>query len=327
MRMATRPQYHRLQRILELIRAGTRSGSLPNCGHFTRELEVSRRTLMRDLDFLRDDLHAPIAYDESRKGFCLTDPTFQLAPIELTRREVFSFFIARKLLERFEGTPLALDMRSVLSKIADSLRGTVSLDLESLTDRFTVLAEDYARVDPGVWQRAGRAINQSERLRLRYQRFDGATRDYVLEPYHLVAYHGNWYLLALNPAAGHIESFALSRCRTLAGTGQYFTRPPGFEATAFFKDALGISQADEPWNVRLLLAKEVATYVRERVWHPSQRMRQHRDGSLELRLKTSSRKELTRWVLSWVPHVRVLAPRQLRERVRQRICEGLARCG
>jgi hypothetical protein len=96
---------------------------------------------------------------------------------------------------------------------------TVSLDLESLTDRFTVLGEDYARVDPGVWQRAGRAINQSERLRLRYQRFDGATRDYLLEPYHLVAYHGNWYLLALNPAAGRIESFALSRCRTLAGTG------------------------------------------------------------------------------------------------------------
>jgi predicted DNA-binding transcriptional regulator YafY len=61
MRIATRPQYHRLQRILELIRAGTRSGSPPNCGHFTRELEVSRRTLVRDLDFLRDDLHAPIA--------------------------------------------------------------------------------------------------------------------------------------------------------------------------------------------------------------------------------------------------------------------------
>ena len=50
-----------------------------------------------------------------------------------------------------------------------------------------MLAEDYARVDPGVWQSAGRAINQSERLRLRYQRFDGATRDYLLEPYHLVA--------------------------------------------------------------------------------------------------------------------------------------------
>ena len=60
MKTATRPQYHRLQRILELIREGTRTGSLPNCGHFIRELEVSRRSLMRDLDFLRDDHHVPL---------------------------------------------------------------------------------------------------------------------------------------------------------------------------------------------------------------------------------------------------------------------------
>src|SRR3974390_1721422 len=106
MKTATRPQYHRLRRILELVREGTRSGCLPNCRHFMRELEVSRRTLMRDLDFLRDDHRAPIAYDDARKGFRLTDPTFQLAPVELTRREGFSFSVARKLLERFETPPL-----------------------------------------------------------------------------------------------------------------------------------------------------------------------------------------------------------------------------
>ena len=95
----------------------------------------------------------------------------------------------------------------------------------------------------------------------------------MLEPYHLVAYHGNWYLLALNTAAGRIETFALSRCRSLAGTGRYFSRPAGFDAQVFFKDAFGISQADQPWKVRLLFAREVATYSRERVWHASQELR------------------------------------------------------
>ncbi len=186
MKPTTRPQYHRLRRILELIRLGARAGSLPNCGDFGRELQVSRRTLMRDLDFLRDDHHAPIAYDDSRKGFRLADPTFRLAPVELTQREVFTFSIARKLLERFEGTPLEMDMRSVLAKIGESLQGTVAFDLESLTDQFTVLAEDHVRVDPAVRQRAALAINQRERLRLRYQRFDGVTGPYLVEPYHLV---------------------------------------------------------------------------------------------------------------------------------------------
>jgi predicted DNA-binding transcriptional regulator YafY len=78
--------------------------------------------------------------------------------------------------------------------------------------------------------------------------------------------------------------------------------------------------------VCLVFGKEVAVYVGERVWHPSQRLRQRRDGGLEMRLEISGRKELTRWILSWVPHVRVLAPRQLRERVQERMRQGLARC-
>ena len=60
-------------------------------------------------------------------------------------------------------------------------------------------------------------------------------------------------------AAGRIETFALSRCRSLAGSGQHFVRPAGFSAPTFFKDAFGISQADKPWKVRLLFAREVAT--------------------------------------------------------------------
>ena len=60
------------------------------------------------------------------------------------------------------------------------------------------------------------------------------------------------------------------------------------------------SQADKPWKVRLLFAREVATYIHERVWHGSQELRRRRDGTLEFRLQTSSRTELTRWILSWM---------------------------
>jgi hypothetical protein len=78
----------------------------------------------------------------------LSDPTFILPPVQLTRREVFSFSIARKLLERFEGTSLEMDMRSVLAKIAGSLEGTVSLNVESLTEQFTVLSEGPCAGEP-----------------------------------------------------------------------------------------------------------------------------------------------------------------------------------
>ena len=84
----------------------------------------------------------------------------------------------------------------------------------------------------------------------------------------------------------------------MSGTDECFARPAGFDAWGFFQHAFGISQAEKAWQVRLLFAKEVATYVRERVWHGSQRLRERRDGSLEMSLATSGRKELTRWILS-----------------------------
>ena len=65
--------------------------------------------------------------------------------------EVFSFAIARKLLASFEGTPLELDMRSVLKKIAESLEGSITLNLAALTDQFTVLADDHVRVNRAEW--------------------------------------------------------------------------------------------------------------------------------------------------------------------------------
>ena len=77
--------------------------------------------------------------------------------------------------------------------------------------------------------------------------------------------------------------------------------------------------------MRLLFAREVAAYIRERVWHTSQELRQRRDGSLEMHFETSGRKELTRWILSWMPHVRVLAPLKFRDRVRESMRQGLAR--
>ena len=156
-----------------------------------------------------------------------------------------------------------------------------------------------------------------------YPRFDGAAGLYVVEPHHLAAYHGNWYLLAVNPAAGKMETFALSRCREVGTTGEHFQRSPTFDARAFLREGFGITRAEKPWRVRLRFSRQVATYVKERVWHASQQLRERRDGSLEMTLETSGRKELLRWLLSWMPEVKVLAPCELRARVVASMKAGL----
>jgi predicted DNA-binding transcriptional regulator YafY len=109
MKAGSRPQYYRIRRMVQMVREGTETGYLPNSGDFMKEFEVSRRTVARDLDFLRDEERAPLAYDDARHGFRLTDETYTLPPVRISRQEAFSFGLARKLLAHFEGTPLHLD--------------------------------------------------------------------------------------------------------------------------------------------------------------------------------------------------------------------------
>ena len=64
-RRRCKPQYYRIRRMVQIVREGTETGYLPNSSDFMREYEVSRRTVSRDLDFLRDEERAPLEYDDA----------------------------------------------------------------------------------------------------------------------------------------------------------------------------------------------------------------------------------------------------------------------
>jgi predicted DNA-binding transcriptional regulator YafY len=55
----------------------------------------------------------------------------------------------------------------------------------------------------------------------------------------------------------------------------------------------------------------------------SQEFQTHADGRVEMRLETTGRKELVRWILSWMPDVKVLAPKSLRDRIAEKLQDGL----
>jgi len=77
------------------------------------------------------------------------------------------------------------------------------------------------------------------------------------------------------------------------------------------------------FKVRLLFEPKLAVYITERQWHPTQEFRTRTDGRVEMRLETTGRKELIRWVLSWMPDVKVLAPKRLHDRIVEKLQDGL----
>ena len=160
-------------------------------------------------------------------------------------------------------------------------------------------------------------------IRADYQTFTGRISTYDLHPYHLLAYHGNWYVLARNVAKDLVETFALSRFRHIEAAGHTFSRPADFNVETFAKQAFGITSGEKPLNVRLLFDPKLAVYITERQWHATQEFRKHADGWVEMRLTTTGRKELIRWILSWMPDVKVLAPKSLHDRITEKLQDGL----
>ena len=189
------------------------------------------------------------------------------------------------------------------------------MEPEWLGEHVSVLAEDRVQVDPALWAQAAGFLERRETFRADYQTFAGKVSAYELGPLHLLAYHGNWYLLALNAAKGRVESFALSRFRRIEGLGRTFDRTQDFDARAHARQAFGIAGGEKPMKIRLLFEPKLAVYISERQWHPSQTLKKRPDGRVELRMETTGRKELVRWVLSWMPDVRVLTPKSLRDRI------------
>ena len=124
-----------------------------------------------------------------------------------------------------------------------------------------------------------------------------------------------------------METFALSRFRRIEASGETFVRSEGFNARRHAKEGFGITGGEKPMKVRFLFEPKLAVYISERQGHHSQVLMKRRDGRVELRMETTERKELVRWVLFWMPDVRVLAPKSLRDRIPLKLEEGLRRNG
>jgi predicted DNA-binding transcriptional regulator YafY len=87
-RTATRIPLLRIAAIDRAIRAG----EYPNARTIARELEVCPRTIHRDIEFIRDHLQAPLAFDPVRNGYFYENPSFELPLWKLTEGELLAIF-------------------------------------------------------------------------------------------------------------------------------------------------------------------------------------------------------------------------------------------
>ena len=300
------------------IHQAVEAGKYPNASTLARSLEVSTKSIQRDIEFMRDRMGLPLEYDGSRFGYYYTEKVGAFPTLQITEGELAALVIAEKALQQYRGTQFEKPLLSALRKIEQSLPDTISLNLADLeqTISFRTRAEPIVNLD--TFDALAKATARRERLELRYRkpgsRGEGEAR--TIDPYHLANINGEWFLFAYDHERKDIRTFVPARVLSVRGTGKTFPRPERFSLEQRLRDSFGVHSGEGKYEVVLRFTPRAADYVREKKWHESQELRDLRDGGVEMRLKLSSLGEIERWVLNWGGDAKVLSPRELSESVK-----------
>jgi predicted DNA-binding transcriptional regulator YafY len=299
-----------------LIDQELRAERLPNAVRLARSLEVNPRTIGRDIEYMRDQLGAPIEFDAVRNGYFYRDPTYRLPYFQLSQGELLALYLAERMMHPLRGTPFEADLRRAITKLDTMLPDGVSIRLDALADFLSVLPASQPHYDPDSFCALTRAVACSRRLEMVYwTAARNATSQREFDPYDLALIEDGWYAVGYCHLRLDVRMFAIQRVKLVRETGEVFTRPPDFRLDEYLKGSFRAVRGDGDHDIVLRFAPDLAPRIAERTWHPSQTLDECADGSLIVRFHVNDLREVKRWVLSWGAGCQVLEPEELRESI------------
>ena len=135
-----------------------------------------------------------------------------------------------------------------------------------------------------------------------------------VDPYHLWAMSGTFYLIGRCGLRDDIRMFAIDRIESLSLLKETFPVPKDFSLEEYLRTAFRV-MTGHPETVKVRFAPDAARVVRERIWHPTQQILEHADGSLTATLEVPINFEIVSWILGFGSAAHVLHPTELRQRI------------
>lgn len=311
----SRPPLARMLQIHEKLK----EERFPNCTKLASELEVATKTVMRDIDFMRDRMDLPIEFDFHKNGFHYTAPVQNFPSVQVTEKELVALYVAQKALEQYKGTSFEKPLHAAFEKLTGGLSDRVTFSWHDLESAISFHAIGTTVADLTLFEILSQAVLKSQELEFEYHKIGGRSHEpRKVWPYHLGCVENQWYLFAFDLDRKQMRTFALPRIRNARITSRQFVRPADFSMEKWLGGSFGVfKDGGKLQDILIQFDAFGGRLVRERKWHSSQKIKELKDGGIELSLKLGNLHEVLRWVLSWGEHARVIAPEELRNNVRQ----------
>ena len=277
-----------------------------NSRDLTDEFSVSMRTIQRDIELLN---MAGFLLDSPKKGVYTFAEGFSLKKMRLTNQDAslltLFFDIAKSLGPNFE----------------ESFRGIFAKILTQEQDSpFYVKMPDGLKIpkDYPFLKEIEKAIDESEKILIQYKSHD-KEGDYRLCPLKILFVDGFWYLLAHPEGKKWLTKFRLENITSVENIGGHFVSPQNLKT--ILDESINILFPEKRDKIVILrVDKEAARYFKQRTYFPKQKIKKsNKDGSLILETKVNNYHEILPVIFRWIPNISVIAPSDLKDRIKKEI--------
>jgi predicted DNA-binding transcriptional regulator YafY len=281
-----------------------------------QRLQVSPRTLRRDIDRLRE-LGYPVRAQRGVEGGYQLAAGAALPPLVVDDEEAVALVVGLQAAAESAVEGVAESSVRALAKVVHLMPGRLRRRVEALR-AVTVPASwgggAQPSVDPGILISVAVACRDSERLRFGYTAADGRRTARHVEPHRLVSLGRRWYLVGYDLDRLDWRSYRVDRLSEPQGAAGRF-RPralPAADAAAFVK--AGIDTVQASCDVEVLVDAPAAA-VRERIgrWSTVEEAGPRR---CRVRMTADSLDWPTMALGALGADFEVLSPPELRDRVR-----------
>ncbi|MEI7941858.1 MAG: WYL domain-containing protein [Candidatus Riflemargulisbacteria bacterium] len=296
-------------RILEIDKL-VRAGAFPNCQTLQHFFNVSDRTILRDIDFMKKYFSAPLKYSKSKNGYFYCKE-FKFEDISLTEGDLISLLLGRIVLENYKDTPYFSVIEGAFKKLSSILGDKI--DLSSATFSMELKLADKIEIDKRYFPRLrtiASAIDEKKMLSVVHLDHTSSKKSVRMsvKPLKLTFLFGEWFLIALNEKDEE-SKFALNKIVDLR------ILKTGFEIVQ--KKDVVVNSSPTVLKVVVRFAKELAEVVNEKASGQSFDITKDDKGRVLMTFTSSDIEGTYRWLLSFGAQAEILEPTDMRRRMRR----------
>jgi predicted DNA-binding transcriptional regulator YafY len=296
---------------------------------FLDELEISKATFKRDLEYLRDRMNASIVFDRAEGGYRFDKPSagekIELPGLWFSEKEATALVLMQHLLDNLDQGGLISSHIDPLVEIIDGILGQSEVSAKELRKRIKVFGMSARKNSLENFEEVGNALLKRQRLQLEYySKGKDETTNREVSPQRLIFYRDNWYLDGYCHLRKGLRSFALDGVKKAELLNKKTEEISEKELQENFAESYGIFSGKATQRAKLRFTPERARWVSGETWHGQQAASYDKDGYYILEFDYNQDPELVMEILKHGSNVQVLAPAALKKRVLDELTKALA---